>query len=887
MECALQALLHQLLVVRPNLLKVATSYLEQYGNAVLRDFSSLRHILEECLAHLPRTEILCVFDALDQCSNLQLPRFMDCMTSLLRICNNTGQILRIFICCRPYYDYIPIISDLVPSQACYWIQAKTNLDHISTDTEMYIEQHLKSMTRYLTLSDDELTQLSAKIRAKRHNVFLCVALALKQLTKRPPLDVADLLAAFNEIPDDLEEYYTRALNRCPNENKAKRVFAAVIFARRPLTVAEAALFHENDAISGPVNSLLEDRLADRMRDGCGLLVKVVNGRLHLIHNSLQKFLLRPKGVADDVKRRSSKECLRWKHGRLERQAETMLARACIVSCRSGQWTIFRLYAIRHRASHILAALRCARENYRNTEIAKLIGLGLDTKMLDNQGKSLLHHALDNQVSSVDMNLVLLLLHHGGLVQNADSDSMTCLHYAAFRNNTRLIRILLDAGFDVNAAVDRENIDAANYNAPVTDPNGRGLTPLHAAVYFCCPAATQALLEAGADPLARDSFGSSPLHLAVSQTLPGRHINDMWSELMYMPEEIWGDPGDEAEVERVLEEARNMRQSVLDCLCGVLKTSISVRDNEGRTALHRIPYGRSSSVIETVSYLLGRGHERLAQDAGGKAPIHLAAKAGDVLSIELLMTQAEDLAQEDAEGHTALQFAAQANHLPTVEFILHSTDCLAIENSVDHRGMNALHHALGGTSFAEIGVVRRLIAAGVDATRKDSVGRDPLCLYLTGPLLMPGKPDIIQALVDAGADVRYSSQSAANLAHLFVSAWTEFELEGFLRLERAGVDVRAFNARDQTILHRAAICGSLNTTLLSHCLECLLMDAELHDQSGKRPLDLVIERATKKYPPNMWMPERWKYSAAAFESYRNGSGEICQCKSMLEERDRTP
>ncbi|KIW74848.1 hypothetical protein Z517_11618 [Fonsecaea pedrosoi CBS 271.37] len=744
MEYALQALLHQLLIARPSLLKVAASYLEQYGNAVLREFSSLRHILEQCLAHLPGAEILCVFDALDQCSNLQLSRFMDCMTSLLKICNNNyGQIIRIFICCRPYYDYIPIISDLVPSQACYWIQAKTNLDHISTDIEMYIEQHFKSMTRYLTLSNDELTQISANIRAKPHHVFLCVALALKNLTKRPPLDVATLLATFNEIPDDLEEYYTRALNRCPFEDIAKRVFAAVIFARRPLMVAEAALFHEEGNISEPVNPLLENRLADRMRDGCGLLVEVVNSRVRLIHNSLQKFLLRPKGVVvDHVKRRPSKECLRWKHTILERQAETMLARACIEPGRSGRWTTFRLYAISHQASHVLAALHCARENDRKTEIAKLIGLRLDTKMLDDRGKSLLHHALDHQVFSVDMNVVLLLLHHGGLVQNADSDSMTCLHYAAFRNNTRLIRILLDAGFDVNATVDRENIDAANYNAPIVDPNRRGLTPLHAAVYFCCPAATQALLEAGADPSARDAFGSSPLHLAVSQTLPGRHINDMWSESMYMPEEIWGDPGDEAVVEHVLENARNMRQSVLDCLCEVLKTSNNVRDNEGRTALHRIPYGRSSSVTKTVSFLLGRGHKRLAQDAGGKTPIHLAAKAGNVSSIEILVTQAEDLVQADAEGHIALHLAAQANHLLTIEFILHRADYLAIENSVDdHMGMNALHHALDGTSFAEIDVIRRLIAAGVDATRKDSGGRDPLCLYLTSPLLVPGKPDI--------------------------------------------------------------------------------------------------------------------------------------------------
>ncbi|KAJ9607049.1 hypothetical protein H2200_008121 [Cladophialophora chaetospira] len=499
-------------------------------------------------------------------------------------------------------------------------------------------------------------------------------------------------------------------------------------------------------------------------------------------------------------------------------------------------------------------------------------------MLDDQGKSLLYHALDMRVASVDTKLILLLLHHGGLVQNADSEGMTCLHYAALRNDTQLIRILLVAGFDVNVAVDRENIAVANFDTSVLVSNGRGLTPLHVAAYFCRPAATQALLEAGANPLACDAFGSSPLHLAVSPALPGRRNNDMWSEFMYMPEEIWEDPENEAEVERVLEEARNMRQSVLNCLCEALKTPNNIHDDQDRTALHWIPYGRSSIVIETVSYLLGRGHERLVQDAGGKTPIHLAAKAGDVSSVEILLTQPQDLALKDADGRMALHFAAQANHLATVDFVLRTADHLATENSIDHMGMNALHHALDGTSFAQIGVIRRLIAAGVDATHKDNFGRDPLCRYLIGPLLMPGKPDIIQALVDAGADVRYSGHGAKNLAHLFVSAWTAFELDGFLRLERAGVDVRAVNVEGQTILHRAAICGSLNATLLNHCLRCLHMDAELRDQSWKRPWDLLVDYAAKKHPPSMWMPERWKRSAAAFESYRRGSDECCQCQS---------
>jgi hypothetical protein len=86
--------------------------------------------------------------------------------------------------------------------------------------------------------------------------------------------------------------------------------------------------------------------------------------------------------------------------------------------------------------------------------------------------------------------------------------MTCLHYAAFHSKRQLIQILMDAGFDVNKAVKRGSIDAAEVDAKMARSIGKGLTALHAAAFFCRLETVQALLDTGADPSAHDGFAAA-------------------------------------------------------------------------------------------------------------------------------------------------------------------------------------------------------------------------------------------------------------------------------------------------------------------------------------------------------------------------------------------
>lgn len=106
-ESALQAFLHQLLDAHTDLLEIATDYLGRHGTAVVTDLSSLCQILENCFSRLRSRDVLCVLDALDECSNLKLSKFQECTTFLGNACRSLEKSFRLFVSSRPYYTRCP------------------------------------------------------------------------------------------------------------------------------------------------------------------------------------------------------------------------------------------------------------------------------------------------------------------------------------------------------------------------------------------------------------------------------------------------------------------------------------------------------------------------------------------------------------------------------------------------------------------------------------------------------------------------------------------------------------------------------------------------------------------------------------------------------------
>lgn len=112
-----------------------------------------------------------------------------------------------------------------------------------------------------------------------------------------------------------------------------------------------------------------------------------------------------------------------------------------------------------------------------------------------------HFALSFAARMGHAEVLRVLIRYGADVNKAGSRGLTALHYAAVRNQSQSIEVLVDTGIDIEARV---------------CDHGGGGTALHASAVMRCYDATLCLLRRGANVRAQNAFGYTPLHGVARQ-----------------------------------------------------------------------------------------------------------------------------------------------------------------------------------------------------------------------------------------------------------------------------------------------------------------------------------------------------------------------------------
>jgi ankyrin repeat protein len=289
----------------------------------------------------------------------------------------------------------------------------------------------------------------------------------------------------------------------------------------------------------------------------------------------------------------------------------------------------------------------------NPEIVKLLlDKGADKNSKDGDGDSVIVNAMYGH--SVQVAKILI---EAGADINTTTSRWTPLQFTIFRNQTDLLRLLVDNGADIESS------------------HGILGTPLHTASAFANLEAVGLLLKKGVNVNAIGGDHESPLYSAVSH---------------------W-------------------QQSSFEVIGLLMSRGANPRHRGGRwgNALNAAVVLDSPLASEATECLFKYGVSLQESDDQGRTALHIAAVVGNLdLLKDFLEREPDGLTRKDKQGRTILHHAAARGRQDVVSYILGMKDTATCHDP-DDDGWTPLHWACRGENEE---VVRLLLEKGANRFR---------------------------------------------------------------------------------------------------------------------------------------------------------------------------
>jgi ankyrin repeat protein len=304
-----------------------------------------------------------------------------------------------------------------------------------------------------------------------------------------------------------------------------------------------------------------------------------------------------------------------------------------------------------------------------------------------------------------------------------------------------------AGTDLFEAVRNNNLEALRTavaeNANLEPRSSRGVTPLMHAAAFGSPQAVKILIDAGADVNAKDGFGATALVWAAGDAAKAKMLVEHGADVNARttngrtPLIVAAiHDGNAATVRRLLDQGADIKTA----------------DEQGETALLVAAH---ADAFDTVKLLLERGADPNETDKAGFTPLLNASAHGNTDMMRLLIEKGAKVNVANTFGGavkfgeialkqlTPLMLAAPHGGPAAVRLLLAAG---AEVNARDSRGMTPLMFAVASED-ENIEIIRMLVAKGADVNARSESGETALDWARKY-----GNPRVIATLEKVGADV---------------------------------------------------------------------------------------------------------------------------------------
>ena len=522
---------------------------------------------------------------------------------------------------------------------------------------------------------------------------------------------------------------------------------------------------------------------------------------------------------------------------------------------------FSLFALTEAEQSLFDAVN--RKDYQNVSTILSSSPDININASDMEGYTSLHRAIVNN----DLNTVMELLKNENIDVNSKLGievsidgwylgGATPLILASYLGYTDIVNALIEKGVDVKAKDDVDgcmaihlaaangkndvinillDVDASNIN----DVDNRGNTPLHWASMKDRADTVSLLIENGADIEAKDIDNWTALHYAAAfaslQTVEalvdnGADKNSLTKDgnipVNYAKDEtiktyLSGGKIGREDTEEVVEE--ETKETAADETAENTETSETITEDELNNELDTTQNG--SIVDPTVVDLDPKQLELL-----------IAVKNNDIIAVNALLKENVNPNFVDEEGYSPLHRAVLNNNLDVVNVLLSYKDIdteikLPYEASVDDWYLGGATPLLVASYTGNADIVNALIEAGSDIRAKDDIdGATTIHIASAN-----GNNEVINILLNKDNTLINEADSMKDTPLHWASIKNQTDTISLLLAN--GADTKLTNSDGNTVLHYAAMYGDVNT--VNVLLEADSFLASVENNEGITPIYYAI------------------------------------------------
>ncbi|RMY67225.1 hypothetical protein D0863_07935 [Hortaea werneckii] len=290
----LKGLIYQLLDERRKLSESTRKSIDSLFSEPDPSFGELWAVFERLASHPQIGSIYLIVDAIDECKQNDVERFLESLFVLMRAMKGR---LKALLACQPGASAVHFVEGDIPDAGRLRMEQMNQT--IAKDIDKLISQHVDQMMSRNQCDQNVGQDLKTALRARADGSFLWVTVILSLLTRHRAKRIkkcdVDAALAKGNLPDVFSNLYERCIHAIPEEEweDARKILRMLLANARPLSIPELGVLMNMSSTNPRVSDILDaDEITEvpHFEAMLGPLVKTSDDVVMLAHQTLAIFL---------------------------------------------------------------------------------------------------------------------------------------------------------------------------------------------------------------------------------------------------------------------------------------------------------------------------------------------------------------------------------------------------------------------------------------------------------------------------------------------------------------------------------------------------------------------------------------------------------------------